>query len=697
MGFCIKKAEQLYTFFAIFLLVSFNVFGQSDLMFSVSPIYSIPLGTSSEIYQFGIGGDLEVSKPIYSESLAAFGNLQYSNISLQSGAGSMNLVLLGGGAKYVPYTSGIFSASVFAGAGGYLGFYSDNPPLVNPYVSTGLSLDFALSESFKLGIKPAYKNLIAKRDGKITSFYTSSDVTIQVSFNPSNIGSGNRRPKLKIQSPDFYQVFPVIYKYYDKHPIGSVTLKNEEKTRIKDVQIEFLVPQYMEGPRVIAVIPEMKPGEEVTVPITALFRNDILQITEKDSVQALISAEYSVSSATVTAKRNESLKIYDRNSINWNDTRKAAAFITAKDPTILKFARNVTSEVAKKSSRVINQNLTDGIAIFEALRKYGIEYKVDPDSSYAQLSENETATDYLQFPVQTLDYQTGDCDDMSILYSSMLEAVSVETAFITTPGHIYIAFNLGLNKKQAQRIFSNTENIIFMEGKGWIPVEVTALKSGFLKAWNLGAREWREAESIGKTGFFPIRKAWVEYEPTWFGSEENKTVASRIPDSRTIVNAYKNSMEQFTRMQISPLVAKIEDMIKKRPSARLVNRLGTIYATYGMLDKAKRQFSKAAQSNYVPALVNLGNISYLNGKYSDALKLYQKAYRYNPDSTAVLLAVARAQFELEKYPEAREYYKQAELLDPMAASKFAYIGGSGGSNGRAADANERLEVLWADE
>lgn len=82
-------------------------------------------------------------------------------------------------------------------------------------------------------------------------------------------------------------------------------------------------------------------------------------------------------------------------------------------------------------------------------------------------------------------------------------------------------------------------------------------KSGFLKAWNLGAREWREAESIGKTGFYPIRKAWVEYEPTWFGSEENKTVASRIPDSRTIVNAYKNSMEQFTRMQISPLLQRL--------------------------------------------------------------------------------------------------------------------------------------------
>ncbi len=692
----IKNEGLLFFLFLLFVTVM-PVSAQSGILLSASPLYSMPLGGSAEMYQYGLGGDFEVRKPFNFEFLEGFGNLQYENIALQAGAGNLSLILIGGGVRFVPFRTGIFSGSVFAGAGGYLGFYKQNPPLMNPYVSTGVSLDFALSDSFKLSAKPLYKNLITRRDGSIVPFYSSLDFTIQASFNPAASGNSIRRPKLKIMKPDFYQVFPVIYKFYDKNPIGAVLLKNGEKSKIKDVQVGFLVPQYMESSRIIAVIDEMKPGEEVTVPITALFRNDILKITEKDSVQALISAEYSIGATVVEAKRNDSLKIYDRNSINWDDTQKAAAFITAKDPTILKISRNITSEIAEKGSKVINQNLTDAIALFEALREYGIAYKIDPDSSYADLSKNETATDYLQFPVQTLDYQTGDCDDMSILYSSLLEAVSVESAFITTPGHIYIGFALGLNKAQARHIFSNTENIIFRDDKAWIPVEVTALKDGFLKAWNLGAREWREAEAQQAADFYPVRQAWRTYEPTWFGSEENASVIKRLPDENVVVRAYKSSMNQFTQMQISPLVAKLQTQIKKRASSRLINRLGTIYATYGMYDKAKQQFSKAAKSNYVPALVNLGNISFVNGKYKSALTLYKKAYRYNPDSTPVLLAVARAQFELEKYPEAQEYYKQAELLDPEAASKFAYIVGGSNGTGRAADAGERKAVLWADE
>lgn len=685
--------------FAGFLLIFGISFlsAQNSLNMTVSPYYSMPISDSSLVYQYGFGGGIGIESSVGLPNLNWTGIFQYTNVALQAGAGNLNLILLGGGLSYTPFRFGNFSSALFINAGPYMGLYKQNNPLVNPFFQSGVSFTAVLGNNFKLSAIPVYNNLIAKRDGKLQSFYSSIDFSIRASFAPGFSSSGTRRPKLKIEQSDFYQIFPVIYKFYDKHPIGSVILRNGEKSKIKDVQVGFFVPQYMESPRIIAVIDEMKPGEEVTVPITALFSNDILKITEKDSVQALVSAEYSIGSAVIEAKRNDSLKIYDRNSINWDDTKKAAAFVSAKDPTILKFSRNVTSEIAKKGSTVVNQNLTDAIALFEALREYGIAYKIDPDSSYAELSKNETATDYLQFPVQTLDYQTGDCDDMSILYSSLLEAVSIESAFITTPGHIYIGFALGLNKAQARHIFSNTENIIFKDDLAWIPVEVTALKDGFLKAWNLGAREWREAEQQGQAGFFPIRQAWAVYEPTWFGSEENTAVVKRIPDPRTVVDAYTKSMNQFTQMQISPLVAKLETQIKKRTSPRLINRLGTIYATYGMYDKAKQEFSRAAKSNYVPALVNLGNISYVNGKYQDALKLYQKAYKYNPDSTPVLLAVARAQFELEKYPEAQDYYKQAELLDPEAASKFAYIGGGSNVTGRAADANERKEVLWADE
>ncbi len=285
------------------------------------------------------------------------------------------------------YRTSFFSTSVFAGTGIYMGVFQDNSPVFNPYVTAGVSADFQISEAFQLSLRPAYNYLITRRDGAVTSFYSSLDFSLQISVNPGSMGSGTRRPKLKINPPEFYQIFPVIYKYYDKHAIGSVTVKNSEKSKIKNILVSFYVPQYMDGPRVIAEIDEMKPNEEARIPISALFRNDILNITEKDSVQSLISVDYYAGSASLTAKRTESLRIYDRNSINWDDTRKAAAFITAKDPTILKFSRNVTSEVARNESRVINQSLSDAIAIFEALREYGITYKIDPDSSYAELSK----------------------------------------------------------------------------------------------------------------------------------------------------------------------------------------------------------------------------------------------------------------------------------------------------------------------
>ncbi len=46
----------------------------------------------------------------------------------------------------------------------------------------------------------------------------------------------------------------------------------------------------------------------------------------------------------------------------------------------------------------------------------------------------------------------GDCDDLSILVCSLFEAVAIDTAFITVPGHIFMAFDSGL---KSNFIFEN--------------------------------------------------------------------------------------------------------------------------------------------------------------------------------------------------------------------------------------------------
>jgi hypothetical protein len=46
-------------------------------------------------------------------------------------------------------------------------------------------------------------------------------------------------------------------------------------------------------------------------------------------------------------------------------------------------------------------------------------------------------------------YRGGDCDDLSILYCSLLEVLGLDTAFITVPGHIYAAFDTGIQSGPA--------------------------------------------------------------------------------------------------------------------------------------------------------------------------------------------------------------------------------------------------------
>jgi hypothetical protein len=134
-----------------------------------------------------------------------------------------------------------------------------------------------------------------------------------------------------------------------------------------------------------------------------------------------------------------------------------------------------------------------------------MKYWADPKSSYETVTKDATkatAVDYLQFPEQTLTLKTGDCDDLSILESALLEAASVPTAFVTVPGHIYIAFQLKMSAAEAKKSFLKPDDLIFKYDAAWVPLEVTAIKDGFLKAWETGAKEWRESDTRGQAGFW---------------------------------------------------------------------------------------------------------------------------------------------------------------------------------------------------
>ena len=85
-------------------------------------------------------------------------------------------------------------------------------------------------------------------------------------------------------------------------------------------------------------------------------------------------------------------------------------------------------------------------------------------------------------------------------------------------------------------------------------------------------------------------------------------------------------------------------------------------------------------------------------QWEQALDFYQRAYRKAPSAPDVLLAVARAHYQLEHYGVARSTYTRLKESDPKLAERYAYLDQGGEARVRAADvARTEGLVEWSDE
>jgi tetratricopeptide (TPR) repeat protein len=380
--------------------------------------------------------------------------------------------------------------------------------------------------------------------------------------------------------------------------------------------------------------------------------------------------------------------------MTWDDDRKAAAFVTPKEPAVLVFSNNINAVLKGRTNRAIDKNLQTAMALHDALRIYGISYVSNPLTPYAVTSQDKAIVDTLKFPRQTFEYRSGDCSDLSILYSALMESVQIETAFITIPGHIFMAFALRATPEEIRASFSQTDELIFRFEKVWIPIEVTEREKGFMDAWQTGAREWRDNLSKNQAGFYRIHDAWSVYEPVGLPGSGTPPV---IPAAASVVKDFQDDLARLVDREIFNKVAALQAAIaKNQESPKSINALGVLYARYDLTDKAEREFKRAiAKSEFVPAIVNLGNLAYLKGDMEGALTFYNRAYKKDPKYPGALLGIARASHEIENYATVKKAFGELKQVDPDLASRFAYLELKGEEATRAADIAEVKDlIIW---
>jgi hypothetical protein len=123
-------------------------------------------------------------------------------------------------------------------------------------------------------------------------------------------------------------------------------------------------------------------------------------------------------------------------------------------------------------------------------------------------SDPRATAEYVQFPKETLELKGGDCDDLSVCYSSLLEAVGIETSLIDyRPDngirHVNLLINTGLAPDKARLITGNDNKFFVRKNENgddeiWIPIETTSL-TDFDTAWQIGSEKFTE-DAINKFG-----------------------------------------------------------------------------------------------------------------------------------------------------------------------------------------------------
>jgi tetratricopeptide (TPR) repeat protein len=656
---------------------------------TIAPSVALPLiasdGSGAPLVSAAWGGELAAEYALPTAiPLAIRLGAGYSMGSLQSYEGvsvpgSMNEVLVLGGASVGKNIGKILSLRGFLDGGLAYGSYSGtSAPYAAGQAGIGLGVKLSPSLAVRFDAAALYK----------AGLYGGIGADLGLSYTIPTRAQAAQPHLLELLSISMKSVFPVLRSYYDQNPVGTAKIANTSKETATNVRVSFIVKQYMDAPKECATIERIEPGKSVEVPLYALFNDRILDVTEATKVTGEVALEYGVAT---TQSRTATVLVNDRNALTWSDDRKAAAFVSSKDPWVLDLTGNFMATVKSQRNPELEKNLQTAIAVHEGLRTYGIGYMLSTTRPFEQEVVNPEAVDFLKFPRQTLAFRAGDCADLSVLYASCLEAAGVETAFITIPGHIFMAIDLGITPDQAKARAMDQQDLILQDGRVWVPIETTMRDSGFLEVWKKGAEEWRDASAKKVAAFYPMHESWKTYAPMGLPADGTNVA---LPASDKVLSAFSSELGKAVEVELGARIAAMGTLPDSGvASATALNNRGVLYGKYGRYDEAFNDFQAASKAGSVPALINLGNVAMLKSDPQAAYDYYQQAVKKITGNAGLYVNLAKAAAALGKKDAAQAALDNVRKLDPQAADKYAQLAQVGTQGTRAAEAVDS-SVQW---
>ena len=442
-------------------------------------------------------------------------------------------------------------------------------------------------------------------------------------------------------------VFPLIYTIYKTNPIGTITISNSETAEIRNVKVKFRAEGYTASEMECGTIKMLRKNRSEQIPFYADFSDKILRFSESGKVSGEIVIEYELLGDKRVSVVPVTVSVYNRNSMRWVDSSILSSYVSTNAPEILELSKFFVGVARNHFRTGLNKNMQFAMYVYEGIRSLGIVCEEKSDTPYNSTHLDFTLLDYIQYPYQTLSYRSGDKDDIGILFMSMLESVGIGAAYIPLEDDFIVAIELGDNEQALLNLFNNTDNLLVVNDKIWIPLSMSVIHKDFAESWKRGVQKVSEAlDSDADVEFIILSDAWQTYPPSGFSSGET---TSKIPSEKDLVKAGEDDLAKYITQEFGPQIAAVQERIKTEgASVSLYNRLGLLYVRAGMYDNAVSVYEVSAKMGSVPAMNNLGNILSLQKKYAKAKEWYEKVLVVDPQNETARKNLDRIETELEQ-------------------------------------------------
>ncbi|MEE3313870.1 MAG: hypothetical protein VZR56_06915 [Treponema sp.] len=431
-------------------------------------------------------------------------------------------------------------------------------------------------------------------------------------FHPEDGFTSAEIPSVSVESLDLTALFPVLMNVYATDPAGYITVKNNGSSTLKNISVTAYVRKYMDFPSKGGEIKTLRPGEQDDIAINTVLNKKVLQVSENTVLQMQFTISWEEEGKSKSLSITRPVTLYKKSAMTWADTAMLSCFIQPNDPTVSSF---VFASLSQNKSDLISTNVTKALALANSIGAIPLTYVADPNTPVTQVIDNEFSVDTVRFPAETLSLKGGDCDDMTTLFCSVMESAGIPSALITTPGHIFAAFDTGLKESAVWSKLENDYGTLTINGHIWIPVETTILYNGFEAAWKSASKELAK----NPYEYTLVQEAWNLYASA--ANPDGKGEIHIATDKLVSMNQ-KSAVEIKNQMSIA-----LKKISTGTPTE--LNAVAKLWYSIGEKEKAAKVLATITEKapQYRPAYSNLAAVYNEMGMEDEAVKVTERARR----------------------------------------------------------------------